>query len=136
MHMMLMLQTATALFALAALGGALMAGIRFSGRPRPPSWLAMGHGLLAAAGLTLLIYAELTVGLPTLAELALGILIVAAIGGASINLLFHAKQLALPKPLVILHATLAVVGLVLLLTSVFDRTIVVDSDVENLPMNY
>lgn len=44
-----MLQTAAALFGAAALGGLLMAGMRFSGTPRPPTWLAKGHGLLAAA---------------------------------------------------------------------------------------
>lgn len=119
MNMMLMLQTATVLFALTALGGALMAGIRFSGRPRPPSWLVMGHGFLAAAGLTLMIYAELTVGIPTLAEFALGLFITAAIGGAAINLLFHAKQLKIPIPLMLVHAALAVSAFVLLLCSVF-----------------
>ncbi|MEO8002605.1 MAG: hypothetical protein ABI644_12075 [Arenimonas sp.] len=119
MKIMIMMQTAVVLFALAALGGILMAGIRFSGRPRPPSWLAMGHGFMAAAGLTLLIYAELTVGIPALAELALGLFIVAAMGGAMMNLLFHSKQLPLPIPLMLLHATLAVSAFVVLLCSVF-----------------
>jgi len=116
---MMILQTATVLFALAALGGVLMAGIRFSGRPRPPSWLAMGHGFMAAAGLTLLIYAELTVGIPALAEYALGLFVVAAIGGAAINLLYHAKQREIPIPLMLVHASLAVSAFVLLLYCVF-----------------
>lgn len=34
---------------LAALGGLLMAGMRFSGRPAPPAGLAMLHGLTAGA---------------------------------------------------------------------------------------
>jgi len=114
----MMLEAATALLAMAALGGALMAAIRFSGRPHPPSWLAMGHGFLASAGLTLLIYAELTVGLPMLAELALGLAIAAAVGGAALNLLFHVKKLPLPIPLMILHAVLALSAFVLLLMSV------------------
>jgi len=37
------LQTVTALFAISAIGGLIMAGIRFSGRPHPPIWLAMLH---------------------------------------------------------------------------------------------
>lgn len=116
--MTMMLEAATALLAIAALGGALMAAIRFSGRPHPPSWLAMGHGFLASAGLTLLIYAQLTVGLPMLAEIALGLAIVAATGGVALNLLFHIKKLPLPKPLMFLHAVFAVSALVLLLMSV------------------
>lgn len=119
MNMNLMLQTATVLFAMAALGGVLMAGIRFSGRPRPPTWLAMGHGLLAGAGLTLLIYAELTVGIPRLAEFALGLFMVAAIGGAAINLMFHDKKREIPIPLMLVHAALAVAAFLLLLASVF-----------------
>ena len=45
------MQAAAILFGLAALGGLVMAFLRWSGAPRPPDWLAMGHGLLAAAGL-------------------------------------------------------------------------------------
>lgn len=119
MEILMMLQTAAILFALAALGGVLMAAIRFSGRPRPPSWLAMGHGFMAAAGLTLLIYAELTVGIPMLAEFSLGLFIVAAIGGAAINLLFHARQRDIPIPLMLVHAALAVSAFILLLCTVF-----------------
>lgn len=119
MDMMMMLKTAALLFSVAALGGILMAGIRFSGRPHPPSWLAMGHGLLAAAGLTLLVYADLMVGIPLLGEIALALFIIAAIGGAAMNLLFHAKRLPLPIPLMVGHALLAVAAFVLLLLCVF-----------------
>ena len=45
-----MLRTAVVLLAITALGGLLMAGLRFSGHPRPPSSIAMLHGLLAASG--------------------------------------------------------------------------------------
>ncbi len=119
MEMMMMLKTATALFAAAAMGGVIMAIIRFSGQPRPPSWLAMGHGLMAAAGLTLLAYAQCTVGVPAFALYALVLFIIAAVGGASMNLLFHAKQLPLPIPLMIVHALLAVSAFALLLLSIF-----------------
>lgn len=114
-----MLSTAAALFGTAAVGGLLMAGMRFSGTPRPPAWLAMGHGLLAAAGLTLLIYAALTVGIPHMALIALGLLVIAAIGGAILNLLFHWKLLPLPVPLMLLHGLMAVAGFVFLLAALF-----------------
>lgn len=112
----LLIQSATALLCAAALGGLLMAGMRLRGIPHPPAWLAMGHGLMAAAGLTLLSYAALTTGLPVMAWMALGFLAVAAAGGVTMNLLYHTRQLALPIPLMVLHALLAVTSLVLLLT--------------------
>ncbi len=113
-----MMRAAAALFGAAALGGLLMAGMRFKGIPRPPAWFAMGHGLVAAAGLTLLIYAALVVGVPSMAQLALGLLVIAAIGGATMNLLFHWKLLPLPIPLMIIHALLAVAGFALLLVCI------------------
>lgn len=110
-----MLQTAAVLFGMAGLGGLVIAVIRLRGIPRPPAWLAMGHGLLAAAGLTLLLYACFTTGIPFLAEVALGMLLVAALGGGAMNLLFHAKERALPVPFMIFHGVLAVGGLIALL---------------------
>ncbi len=115
----LSLQVATVLLGAGAVGGLVMAGIRLKGVERPPSWLAMAHGVLAAAALTLLTYAALTVGIPKLAQYALGLLFLAAIGGAAINLLYHAKMLPLPIPLIIVHALIAVAGFVLLLVGVF-----------------
>jgi len=115
------MRTSAALFGLAALGGLWMAGMRLRGIPRPPAWLAMGHGLLAAAGLTLLIYAALTVGIPPMAQLAAGLFIIAAIGGAAMNLLFHWKLLPLPIPLMVLHALFAVAGFALLLLSILQQ---------------
>ena len=44
------MNTAAILFAIAALGGITMAMIRFTGRDYPPMWLAIIHGLFAAAG--------------------------------------------------------------------------------------
>ena len=85
----LMMQTATGLLAVSAAGGLTMAAIRFSGKPHPPTWLAMLHGFLSAAALTLLIYACLTVGLPGTAQLALLLFLAAAAGGAYMNLNFH-----------------------------------------------
>lgn len=113
------MQAAAILFTLSALGGLAMAFIRWSGSPRPPDWLAMAHGLLAGAGLTLLIHAAFTTGLPLLAQLSLGVFLVAAAGGVYLNLRYHARQLALPKPWIIGHALLAVVAYALLLLALF-----------------
>ncbi|MEO6031762.1 MAG: hypothetical protein ABIP61_07650 [Burkholderiaceae bacterium] len=110
----LILRTSTGLLLLAALGGAVMAGIRFSSDRQPPVALAMLHGFLAAAGVTLLLYAAATVGLPQLALIALVLFLLAAAGGAFLNLNYHWKQRPLPKWLVVVHATAAVVGFVLL----------------------
>ena len=111
--------TSAVLLAIAAIGGATMAGIRFSGRAYPPTWLAMLHGFLSAAALTLLIYAWCTVGLPTLASAAVVLFVIAALGGVTMNLNFHWKQLPLPKWLVLVHAAIAVIGFLLLLAAVF-----------------
>ena len=107
--------------ALSAVGGATMAGIRFSGKPHPPTWLAMLHGFISAAALTLLIYASLTIGLPVIANAAIVLFVVAAAGGAFMNLNYHWKLLPLPKWLVLVHAAIAVVGFLLLLAAVFAR---------------
>lgn len=114
-----MLQAATALFLLAALGGLVMAAIRFGGKRNPPSWLAMAHGLLAAAGLTLLVYAALTAGLPTSADIAAILFLLAAAGGVVLNLAYHVKDRPLPTGLTVGHAVLAVVAFVLLLWATF-----------------
>ena len=114
-----LLQTAALLFGIAALGGLAMAAIRLRGAPRPPAWLAYVHGLLAAAGLTLMVYAACTVGLPPMAKASLAALVLAALGGSALNLMYHQKQLPLPVPIMVGHALLAVVGFVLLFLAAF-----------------
>lgn len=101
------------LFALAALGGLVMAGIRLSGRPYPPIWLALGHGALAATALGMLIY-QATAGIELLAQIALGTFALAAIGGLFIFLTFHVRGKPLPILLVMGHGAIAIAGLVLL----------------------
>lgn len=115
METALILRTSTVLLAIAAVGGLVMAGIRFAGNRQPPPALAMLHGFLAAAAVTLLLYAAATVGLPGMALAALVLFLVAAGGGVVLNLNYHWRQLPLPKWLVVVHATVAVVGFVLLL---------------------
>lgn len=115
----LMLRVAACLFVIAALGGLAMAGIHFVGKRNPPPWLAMVHGLVAGAGLTLLLYAALTVGIPSLAMWALVLFVVAALGGLVMNLNYQWKQLPLPSGLLVGHAVLAVVAFLMLLAAAF-----------------
>ena len=86
MEPLMMLKVSAALFAISALGGLTMAGIRLGRHANPPPWLAMLHGLLAASGLTLLAYAALTAPVPAFAVYALCLFVVAALGGLLLNL--------------------------------------------------
>jgi hypothetical protein len=116
------MKTASCLLTIAALGGLTMAGIRFSGKPQPPTWLAMLHGFLAAAAVTLLLYAYFTVGLPALACWALLLFLIAAAGGAFLNLNYHWKIRPLPMALIVGHAGVAVIGFALLLAATWAAT--------------
>ncbi len=119
MEAMGMIQAAAGLFGVAAAGGLVMAAIRIAGKRNPPHWLAMGHGFLAGAGLTLLVYAALTVGLPGRAMTALVLFAAAAAGGVVLNLAYQMRQRSLPVGFVLGHAALAVVALLLLLSAAF-----------------
>jgi hypothetical protein len=118
MNALTMMKAAAVLLALAAIGGLVMAVVRFRGADRPPSAIAMAHGLLAAAALTLLIYAAVQAGLPATGLLALGILLLVALVGVALNLLYHDKLRPLPKSTIVIHGVVAVVGFVLLLLAV------------------
>ena len=120
MDVQTMLRTAVVLLAITALGGLLMAGLRFSGRPHPPSAIAMLHGLLAASGLTLLLYAAATSGLPGGAWVGLLLLLVAVLGGLVLNLRYHWQRLELPVWLVLVHAAVAAAGFLVLAISVWN----------------
>jgi hypothetical protein len=116
MEAALFMKTACVLLAITALGGLAMAGMRFANR-QPPVALAMLHGFLAGAAVTLLLYAYFTVGLPRLAAWALLLFLVAAVGGVVLNLNYHWKNVPLPMGLMIGHAGIAVVGFVLLVVA-------------------
>jgi len=115
-----MLRTAIVLLAITALGGLLMAGMRFSGRPHPPTFIAMVHGLVAGAGLTLILYAGFTAGMPTGAWGGLALLLLAAVGGLVLNLRYHWERRELPMGLMLGHAGLAVIGFVVLAISAWN----------------
>lgn len=114
------MQIAAIVLTLAAVGGLTLAVIRLRGAPWPPLWLALGHGAIAATGVALLIYAAWSPeGIPTLAQVALGVFILAALGGTVLLLGFHLRSKALPIPIVLGHGLIAATGLVLLLLSAF-----------------
>jgi uncharacterized membrane-anchored protein len=110
-----MTQAAIILFAIAAMGGLVMVFQVFRGRERPWSWLAMGHGFLGAAGLTLLVWATVFGFVPSLVNIGLVVLLLAALGGVTLALKYHVKMLPLSRPLVLGHAAIAVVGFLLVL---------------------
>jgi len=112
-----LLKTATVLLGITTVGGLFMAGLRFAGADRPPSWLAMFHGLLAASGLTLILYAGFAAGIPRLAWSGTALLLLAALVGTAINLGYHDKRQALPKWLIVVHTLLAVPGYGMILVS-------------------
>lgn len=114
-----MLLTSFVLFAITALFGICNAGVRLIANRNPPAWLTMIHGLPAAAGLTLLLYAAFAVGLPLLALIALIFFLVAAAGGALLNLAYQQRGRLLPRAIVYLHALLAVVGFIFLAIALF-----------------
>ncbi len=119
MDAMTMLRCASALLAIAALGGVAMAAIRFGKGRNPPAAFAMAHGLLAAAGATLLTYAVFTAAVPATAWLALVLLLGAAALGAYLNLAYQWRQLQIPGGLVVVHAGVAAAGFVSLLLAAF-----------------
>src|SRR5688572_22488580 len=104
----LLLQSSAVLLGLTAVGGLVMGFIRFGAAGHnPPHWLAMLHGLLAAAGVTLLAYAAWTVGIPRIALVGLILLLAAAGGGVIMNLQYHVQARPLPKWFVAVHGVLA-----------------------------
>ena len=116
-----MLQVSSYLFGIAALGGVTMGIIRFRSGGNPPSWLAMLHGFLAGAGLTLLAYAAATMDVPKFAYISLLLFGVGAAGGITLNLRYHLQQIPLPKWLIIVHAGISVLAFILLCLAAFSR---------------
>lgn len=114
-----MLQTASILLVITALGGLLMAAIRFTTRHNPPAWLAMLHGLLAASGLTLVAYAICTQPVPATATVAFVVFLLAASGGAVMSLAYKWRQRLLPAWLVVAHALLAAIALTILVLAAY-----------------
>ena len=111
---------ALVLFAIAAVGGVILATIRFRGKPYPPLGLALVHGGVAAAALVALVVGiSQAVAPPNALTTALVLFLVAAVAGF---VLFsnHLRKMALPQGLVVAHALVAVAGFLLLLMATVD----------------
>jgi glucose/arabinose dehydrogenase len=114
----LLLNAATGVLLLATLGGLGMVLLRFLRQRNPPSWLSMGHGVLALIGLLTLIVAVTLARGPKLAVWSAVVLLLAAAGGITLNLMYHRRQRLLPGGLSAGHAALALLGVGLLVTQV------------------
>ena len=108
------ISTSAGIFGAAALGGMGMAVVRLGEAPRPLSAIALLHGMLAAAGLSLLLYMTCTAGIPPTAQIAAGLMVVVALAGGWMTLRLPARRRALPVMPVMVHATVALLGLALM----------------------
>jgi hypothetical protein len=111
-----MLTYALIVFAIGALGGLYLASHVLRGKLAP--WpVSLLHAGLGAIGLLLVIYAALSGGISRAATTALVILIVAALGGFYLASI-HLRSTVAPKPVVFIHAGVAVIGFLTLLGAV------------------
>lgn len=112
-----MLLAALIIFAIAAVGGVVLA--TFVLRDRFAPWLVGGlHALIAALGLVILVLALFDQGASqTRLVVTFGLLLAAALVGFGLGALHLRKRLP-PKAVVLAHAGLALAGVITLLTLV------------------
>ena len=109
-----MLNYAIVIFAIAAVGGLVLAAHVLRGKFAP--WaLSLAHALLGAAGLVTLIVVTLQGAGSSRLFAALGLLVLAALGGFFLAS-FHLRRQLPPKAIVFVHAGVAVVGFLTLLS--------------------
>jgi hypothetical protein len=114
-----MLQGAVIVFVIGALGGLGLAS--FVLRGQLAMWpLSILHALLGATGLVLTAIVLFGGGEPAPAHtgLALLLLLVAALGGFFLAS-YHVRKQPGPKPVVLIHAGVAIIGVVLLAGAAF-----------------
>ena len=116
----MLLIIAAILFALGALGGLVMAVRSFKGQSIPVPLAAL-HGLLGATGLVLLIVAALLGKASKTALIALVVLVIAALGGFYL-LSFHIRKQRHPRAVIVVHALVAVIGFLTLLTAILQAS--------------
>lgn len=112
-----MLSAAIACFAIAAIGGLVLAFLHLS-RKTVPVGIAMLHGLLAVAGVILLLIGMSQGQASRMLITALILFLVAAVGGL---VLFgmHLRSRPLSVPFLAIHALVAVAAFLTLLVGVF-----------------
>lgn len=109
-----MLNYAILIFAIAAIGGLVLASSVLRNKLAP--WaLSIVHALLGAAGLVVLIVMVLQGSAPGRLTAALGLLVLAALGGFFLAS-FHMRGRIAPKAVVFVHAGVAVIGFLTLLS--------------------
>jgi hypothetical protein len=115
------MKTTAVVFALAAVGGLTLGVLRLSGSENPPTWMAVGHGLVAATALLSLVFVAVEYGLPFIGKLALAMFFIAAAGGLFLFVEYQMSNEPLPIPMVVLHGGLAATAFGLLLAALFER---------------
>lgn len=111
-----MLTYAVIVFAIAAVGGLLLAASVLRGKLAP--WaLSIVHALLGATGLIMLVMVVMK-GASGRVSAALGLLVIAALGGFYLASMHYRRAIA-PKAIVGIHAGVAVIGFLTLLTAAF-----------------
>jgi hypothetical protein len=111
-----MLTYAVIAFAIAAVGGLVLASSVLRGRLA--SWsISLIHALVGATGLVITLIALIN-GAGSKVQTAFIVLVIAALGGFYLASIHLGKKIA-PKVVVIIHALVAVIGFVLLAGSVF-----------------
>lgn len=112
--------TALILFGVAALGGLLLVYLRVTNKPLPLP-LALIHGAVAAIALVLLaVFVFGSAGAGS-AQLALGLFVLAALGGFLL-FSFHLRKKQLPMGIIMVHALVAVAAFLILLGAVLKAT--------------
>ena len=114
-----MLLSALIIFAIGALGGLTLAAMYVLQGKLAPWGLSLLHGALGAIGLLVLLYAALTSGIAGSALAALVILAIPALGGFYLASIHLRGQVA-PKPVVFVHAGVAMIGFLTLLGAVLN----------------
>jgi hypothetical protein len=110
-----MIVTSIALFLVAALFGLYMAARVFGGNL--PPWIAVIlHGVLAASGLLVLIYALFLGAQSAAAMIGAVLLVIAALGGFFM-FSYQLRKAMPPKAVVVVHALAAVLGVVCLIAN-------------------
>lgn len=111
-----MLKLAVILFAISAVGGLIMATTIFKGKL--PAWaLSLLHAALGATGLVLVLLNVINGG-DNAVLTSFILLTIAAVGGFYLAS-FHKRKKVAPKSVVVIHASVAVIGFLLLVNYVF-----------------
>ena len=103
-------------FAIGALGGLVLAALVLRGKFAP--WaLSLLHALLGAIGLVMLILMLAQGDTPQRVVIGFVLLLIAALGGFFLAS-FHLRKQLPPKAVVVVHASVAVIGFLTLLSMV------------------